>query len=337
MKKKIVIIGGAGFIGHNLALKLSSEYKVVIIDFLKVNNIGSINTIKSEKKKLYKKILLERLRLLKKSKVKILKVDCREYKKLSKILTKVNPDYIYHLAAVAHANVSNKDPFSTFDHSLRTLENSLDASRSLKNLKRFVFISSSMVYGNFKKKIVSENETCEPLGIYGGLKFGAEKMVIGYNQVFKIPYNIIRPSALYGERCISRRVVQIFVENALKGEKLCINDDGKERLDFTYIDDLTSCMIKIIKTEKAKNQLFNITYGKSRSINDLVNVIKKHVKKVDVESIKRDKLMPYRGTLSNKKIKKTLNFNPKFNLEKGVKKLILWYQNNHLNELKKED
>tara|TARA_Y100001958_G_C21247329_1_gene578500 strand:+ start:901 stop:1914 length:1014 start_codon:yes stop_codon:yes gene_type:complete len=337
MKKKILLIGGAGFIGHNLALKLSKNYKVTIIDFLKINNIKSIKSIDKKNRYLYKKILNERLKLLKKNKVKIIKDDCRNYKKLSITISKINPNFIYHLAAVAHANVSNKDPFSTFDHSLRTLENSLDASRSLKKLERFIFISSSMVYGNFTKKTVDEIDRCEPLGIYGGLKFAAEKMVIGYNQVFNIPYNIIRPSALYGERCVSRRVVQIFIENALKGNELLINDDGKERLDFTYIEDLTDCMVKMIKIKKSKNMLFNITFGNSRTINELVNIIKTYIKNVKVRSIKRDKLMPYRGTLSNQKIGKVLKFYPKYNLETGVKKLIEWYKLNYKNEFKKKN
>ena len=72
-----------------------------------------------------------------------------------------------------------------------------------------------MVYGNFTSEKVNEKTVCEPLGIYGALKFSGEKMVIAYNQVFELPYTIIRPSALYGERCISRRVGQIFIENAL--------------------------------------------------------------------------------------------------------------------------
>lgn len=330
--KKVILVGGAGFIGHNLAIKLNKKYEVIIIDFLKVNNIKSINQFSPINKKLYKKILHERLRILKKNKIKIINIDCRNYRQVSQIINKIQPDFIYHLAAVAHANISNKDPFSTFDHSLRTLENSLDAARSLKSLKRFVYISSSMIYGNFKKKTVNEDDLCEPLGIYAALKLEGEKLVIGYNQVFNLPYNIIRPSALYGERCVSRRVVQVFVENALSGKELIINDDGKEKLDFTNIEDLTNCMKAVIEKPGAKNHLFNITFGKARSINELVKIIKKHIKNAKIISQKRDKLMPFRGTLSNRKAKKILNFKPKINLEKGVLQLIKWYKSNHLNE-----
>ena len=91
-------------------------------------------------------------------------------------------------------NRSNKDPYTTFDNSLRTLENALDASRN--RIKKFIYLSSSMVYGNFKTKEVDEETNCNPIGIYGALKFSGEKIVIAYNQVFDLPYTIIRPSAL---------------------------------------------------------------------------------------------------------------------------------------------
>ena len=121
----------------------------------------------------------------------------------------------------------------------------------------------------------SQKNIPEPLGIYAALKFSAEKIIIGYNQVFKLPYTIIRPSALYGERCISRRVGQIFIENALLKKDIVIDGDGEEKLDFTYIEDLTDGIIQVIKNNKSKNQIFNLTYGKGRKINDLITILKK--------------------------------------------------------------
>ena len=94
-----------------------------------------------------------------------------------------------------------------------------------------------MVYGHFKEEFVNEESICEPIGIYGALKFGGEKLVIAYNQVFDLPYTIIRPSALYGERCVSCRVGQIFIENALTTGEIMISGDGADSLDFTYIGD----------------------------------------------------------------------------------------------------
>jgi len=99
--------------------------------------------------------------------------------------------------------------FSTFDHSFRTLENALDAGRS--DGVHFIYFSSSMVYGNFDGDAVREDRQCEPLGIYGALKFGVKNWS-SHTTVFGLPYTIVRPSALYGERCVSRRVGQAFIE-----------------------------------------------------------------------------------------------------------------------------
>ena len=135
-----------------------------------------------------------------------------------KVILEINPDIVIHLAAVSHANKSNKDPHSTFDHSLRTLENTLDFCKT--NKIHVIYLSSSMVYGNFNSKDVDENTTCKPMGIYGTLKYSGELIVKAYNQVFDLPYTIVRPSALYGERCVSRRVGQIFIENAFKKQEI---------------------------------------------------------------------------------------------------------------------
>ena len=103
--------------------------------------------------------------------------------------------------------------------------------------------------------------------------------------------------------------------------------DGKEFLDFTYIDDLVQGIyLSMIKT-KSLNEIFNITYGKSKSLIDLINIIKKNINNVVVKKVERDKLMPFRGTLSVKKAEKLLGYKPKFNLERGVPKLIKWYEN----------
>ena len=85
--------------------------------------------------------------------------------------------------------------------------------------------------------------------------------MIAYQQVFDLPYTIVRPSALYGPRCVSRRVGQIFIEEALAGRPLSIDGDGEERLDFTYIDDLVDGLCLAIGHPGARNQIFNLTYG----------------------------------------------------------------------------
>lgn len=326
MNKKIIIIGGAGFIGHNLAIKLKeNNFDVSIIDGLEVNNLTSVigNNDNLPYPLLSKKIIDSRLDLLSENKIPLFVQDARNYHSLSHIISKIKPEVIIHLAAVSHAVRSNKNPYNTFDHSLRTLENALDAVRD--NVKHFIFLSSSMVYGNFKTQEVNEESVCEPIGIYGALKYAAEKIIIAYNQVFNLPYTILRPSALYGERCISRRVGQIFIENALFDKELNINGDGKEKLDFTYIEDLTDGILNIINNKNSINQIFNLTYGEGREINEMINILKESFPKLKVKKVDRDNLMPYRGTLSMNKAKSLLSLKSNWKLEKGYKRYINWY------------
>ena len=326
MNKKIIIIGGAGFIGHNLAIKLKeNSFDVSIVDGLEVNNLTSVigNYDNLPYPLLSKKIIDSRLDLLSEKKIPLYVQDARNYHSLSHIISKIKPEVIIHLAAVSHAVRSNKNPYNTFDHSLRTLENALDAARD--NVKHFIFLSSSMVYGNFKTQEVNEESICEPIGIYGALKYAAEKIIIAYNQVFDLPYTILRPSALYGERCISRRVGQIFIENALFEKELSINGDGKEKLDFTYIEDLTDGILNIINNNNSINQIFNLTYGEGREINEMIDILKESFPKLKVKKVDRDNLMPYRGTLSMNKAKSLLSLKSNWKLEKGYKRYIEWY------------
>lgn len=324
--RKVALIGGAGFIGHNLALELKAQgADVEVIDSLQVNNLMTFTSANTDpNRNLYLHMINQRLDLMSSADIPLHIQDARDYHTLSKILGKIKPEVIVHLAAVSHAGKSNKDPYSTFDHSLRTLENALDYARG--NVQHFIYLSSSMVYGNFLTPEVTEESPLNSLGIYGALKVAGERMVVAYNQVFDLPYTIIRPSALYGPRCVSRRVGQIFIESAMRGESLRVDGDGSERLDFTFIDDLVSGIIQIIRHPAARNQTFNLTYGESRSLNDLAKVVQQEFPTISIQYVERDKLMPFRGTLNVDKAKKLIGYSPSNPIEKGFKKYIQWYK-----------
>lgn len=326
--RKVALIGGMGFIGHNLALALKRQgADVAVIDSLQVNNLlmfHSSSTV-TNNRKLYMRMINQRLDLLRDVDIPVFIHDARDYHILGRVIDEVKPQVLVHLAAISHAKRSNKDPFSTFDHNLRTLENALDCARSCQ-VEHFIFFSSSMVYGNFQSEQVDEEHPLNPIGIYGALKLGGEKLVIAYQQVFDLPYTIIRPSALYGPRCVSRRVIQIFIENALSGQKLRIDGDGSEKLDFTYIDDLVQGVCLTIQKPAARNQVFNLTYGSARSIGDMAKVIKKHFPQVEMESVPRDGLMPFRGTMSIDKAKSLLGYAPQNPIEVGIDKYVDWYR-----------
>lgn len=325
--RRIVVIGGAGFIGHHLALALVERgADVHVLDGLQVNNMLSIASsgLPPAMRELYMRMLNERIDLLREANVPLYVQDARDYHALSRLLSEIEPDVIVHAAAVAHAGQSNKDPYSTFDHSLRTLENALDWSRD--TLPHFIFLSSSMVYGNFSSGEVDEDHPLSPIGIYGALKVAGEKIVIGYQQVFGMPYTIVRPSALYGPRCVSRRVGQRFIESALEGQSLRIEGDGTDRLDFTYIDDLVDGLMLVIEHPESRNEVFNLTYGSSRSIAEIAGIVQDAFPNVSLEWLERDDLVPVRGTLSVEKARRRLGYEPTNPVELGFPKYIEWYR-----------
>lgn len=326
--RRITLIGGAGFIGHHLALALAKQGAVVsIVDSMQHNNLLAFTSKMPElpRQDMYLRIIQERLSLLNQAQIRVIPIDARDYHGLSRVLTDLNPQVIIQLAAIAHAGRSNKDPYSTFDNSLVTLENALDFARGMA-VEQFVFFSSSMVYGNFLTEEVDEEHPLNPIGIYGALKVAGEKLVIAYNQVFNLPYTIIRPSALYGPRCVSRRVGQIFIESALEGATLRVDGDGSERLDFTFIDDLTDGILLVLQCPEAYNQIFNLTYGRSRSIADLLAIVRQFFPEANVEHVGRDNLMPFRGTLNIQRARDLLGYAPTRSIEVGMAQYIEWYR-----------
>ena len=331
MKKKVLILGGLGFIGHNLALHLKKKkYNVCIFDSLSVNNFLNIifKAYTSQKiKERHLNFLLKRYELLKKEKIKTFILDIKNREKTSIEMSKFEPDVIVHLSSVSSSIISNQKPFLSYDNQIRSLLVALDWIKNSKNIKKkhLVMASSSTVYGDFKKKTVKEDEALKPTGTYPTAKYVSEKILKDHAKFFGYKYTIVRPSALYGEGCISGRVTQKFLEDALLGKKLRLMGNGK--LDFTNIADLVYGIELIIKNRKSHNETFNITYGKARPVSLLTKILKEYFPKLKVEVTKMDRSRPIRGTLSIKKAKKLLNYKPKVKLEAGYKKYIEHYLN----------
>ena len=166
---------------------------------------------------------------------------------------------------------------------------------------------------------VSEDHPLDPIGIYGALKLGGEKLVIAYNQVFDMPYTIVRPSALYGPRCVSRRVSQAFIESAIVGDTSA-RRRRRRREDRLHLHRRRRrWRHPCIEHDGARNEIFNMTAGKGRSLRDLVTLVQSHFPEIEVEYVERDRLRPYRGTLSMDKARELIGHVPQVELEDGLR------------------
>ena len=329
---KILLLGGAGFIGHNLAIHLKKlSPNIFVLDNLMFNSlIDNVYDWKNNlnQTKLYRNFLMQRFDLMRKAKIQMINADARNINDMNRIFHEIKPTKIIHLCAISSAIKARQNPTLCFDLQLNTLKNSLELCRqNLKSINQFMFISSSTVYGDFESSEVDENTRPKPKGIYANTKYMGERLVRVYNNQYGLGTTIIRPSALYGERCVSQRVSQLFIENALLGKKLNLEGGGDGRLDFTYIDDLVDGIIRSLAFHKGPNtsQTFNITYGNSRTIKELSDIIKDQIPSVKCNITSRVKDKPIRGTLSTKRAEEILKFKSKWPLKTGYKKYIKWY------------
>ena len=317
---KYVLVGGAGLIGHSLALNLKAHnHEVTCIDSLMVNNLLTL------KKQEYVPFVEERLALLEHAGIPLIRTDAKDYQSLSPTIAHYKPDVIVHLAAVAHITVANDQPHMTYENSLQTLWNSLDVARNIGC--GLMYFSSSTVYGDFSQPVIDETEELTPFGIYGNAKQAGERLVRSYNQTYGMPAVIIRPQALYGPRCVSRRVTQIFAENAIRGEPITIHGDGSEEHDFTYIDDLVQGLrlaLTKLDYEPGMMKTYNLTGESATSLERLKDII---VKRFPTEVVYGDKDpdKPSRGTMSCKRIRDELGYEPQYDIERGMNAYLDWY------------
>lgn len=317
--KRVLVNGGAGFIGHHLCIELKKHnYEPIAID--------RMDQLKyHDDMKYYKAFVKERLTLLDQHDIDLITVDTNDSKRYKEVLEEHDPIMIYHMNAIASAIICQRNPSWAFSENLANVEKILECIRTTNPDIRFVFSSSSVAYGEFEKDYVTEETPLRPINVYGLTKKNSEELIQLYNKNFSIPYAIIRPSALYGPRCVNRRVSQIMIENILENKPIYLFDGGKEKLDFSYVDDTVQGFFKAGTSPNGLNQIFNITYGEARPVSQLVDVLEDYFPNIEVLHKKRDTTMPKRGTLKVDKARKLIGYEPENPIEIGYKKYIEWY------------
>ena len=321
--EKIFITGGLGFVGSMLCRKfLEAGDMVVVYDAFR----SYLSPLIDQNYSLYFKKRYEGLE----NKIEVIHGDVRDYVLLSDSIKKVQPDRIIHAAAFPIADLSDKYPHEAVAVTYNGVHNILEASKNLA-LKRFVLISSSMVYGDFKYKPCDESHSTEPKGIYGSTKLGSEILTKTYGRRYKFPYTIVRPSAIYGPTDCNRRVTQLFLENAIKGEPIVLHEGGRAELDFTYVDDAAHGIFLAAKHENAANETFNITYGQGRTLQELAEIVKQHFPAVEIvyKEIPEGEQRPSRGALDISRARNLIGYKPQYSLEEGINRYVDFLRDIH--------
>ena len=323
MSKKILVTGGAGFIGSHLVDALIERgYKVVVIDNLSTGKKENLNPAFFKKSKVS-------------AKAKFYKVDiCSP--KVSEIFAKEKPEIVFHLAAQINVRKSVEDPISDAKTnilgSLNIIKSfireigvqSLEHSRNSK----FIFASSGgAIYGKVQKIPTPENYLPNPISPYGIAKLTIERYLKFYKETFGLNFISLRFANVYGPRQDPKGeagVVSIFIDKILKRERPIIFGSGNQTRDFVFVEDVVSALLKAIEYQGNK-EVFNIGTGIETSINELEELISKIIdKKIQpkFEPAKPGDLK--RSCLDISLAKKELKWKPKYNLENGLKKTIKW-------------
>jgi nucleoside-diphosphate-sugar epimerase len=308
--ERIFVTGGAGLIGSNIAKRLVAEgHDVMIYDsFTAFISPFQVNYAANIERR-----FPPELRGL-----AITRGDVRHRGFLQRTLDDYQPTRVIHLAALPIADLSNRFSEEAMESNLIATVTLLDAVAGLRDLRRLVYTSSSMVYGDFQYAPADEDHPKAPKDVYGGTKFAGEVMVGAYGRRFGIPYTIIRPSAVYGPTDVNRRVTQIFVENALRGQPIVLHNGGVSKLDFTHVSDVADGFVRATLSERSLNRIYNITRGRGRSLRELAEIVAKLVPGTRFEERPPDMLRPERDALSIERAREDLGFEPKVDLEDGM-------------------
>jgi len=321
--KTYFITGGEGFIGYHICKMLLKEKSNFIVSFDAQKHYIPLDKSNWMFYQMYRVKTLQNKNLIR------IRGDTTDRGLLKEKLEAYQPDIIIHLAALPIANISDNYPEEARRNILDGTITLLDVLREATfNFERFLYTSSSMVYGNFLRdengEIIpaKEDQICNPIGLYGAMKLAGEYVTKAYHNRFKIPYTVIRPSAVYGPTDCNRRVTEIFIYNALKGKELVLDNGGLHKLDFSYVEDVAKGFILAANSNEAVNNIFNITRGEGRSIKKLAEITASIIPNTKLIVKKTDVYRPNRGALDISKAKKLIGYNPKYSLKEGMKKYI---------------
>ena len=311
---KILVAGGKGFIGSYVVEKLCNlGHQIHVLDNEETYDLISRNNLQ----KLYQ----WRQRNWNKSVSGMVGCVTDRNSVLSAFSTR--PDVVIHLASYPRARIVNENPIVGVNNIIGGTINLLDHCRHF-DVKRFVFVSSSMIYGDFDDG-VKENANTKPTSVYGEAKLASERFCKHFEKYFGLEYVIVRPSGVYGPGDTNDRVVSKFLCQAKNNHDILCHT-GVNKVDFTYVEDAADGIIKSALVEEAKNLSFNIGSGQGTELNNIAGeIVSMCGSASNIKHVEKESIYPRRGALDVSRAVDILGYQPRVKLIQGLKKLKEWH------------
>ena len=312
---RYLVTGGAGFIGHNVVKVLEQMgHECIIMD--SITDYGFVNQ--------------EELTYLKQERNKRIRagihhVDLRDHDGVKGVMGSFDFHGVIHLASFPRQKVFAKNPIWGADVMGTGLINLLEWTKAYK-IPKFVYVSSSMVYGDFRDG-VRETADCCPAGQYGIMKYMGERLVEDYSRRGAFDYTIVRPSAVYGELDVEDRVVSKFMLAAMRDQTITVRG-ANESLDFTHVDDVAQGIALATVKQEANGNTYNMTRcaGKQITLLDAAALCIKIAGKGKIDIQDKDPHFPSRGRLNIDRARQELGYNPTVNVKEGFKRYHKWFK-----------
>ena len=313
----IAVVGGLGFIGHQVTrLLLEAGCEVHVIDACKPYESST------ECEAAYRKKLEKRLPSVKGATVHT--TDILDAEKLCDVIAEASPRTIIHLASIPTAGIALRDPSGTASQMVTGTANLLEAARQ-NSIQRFLYVSSSMVYGDFEQNPAPESHPKQCQDIYGNLKLASERLAQAYQALHGMECVTVRPMAVYGPTGNEEFVVTKFVRAALEGRPLVINGE-ETSLDLTFVEDTARGIVLAATQSGSSGGIFNITAGRPRRLTEVADLLSKMIGDVEIEVRDREAHYPKRGGLSIECARARLGYEPAYDLESGLEKMVDAYR-----------
>ena len=310
----ILVTGGLGFIGHNVVKLLQDQGHTTSV----IDNRTTYEMIPQAE---LDYLMAERLKKIQLSPSHLYNRDICNRESIDDIFEIEQPEVVIHMASFPRQKVVNADPAWGARVMMEGLINVLESAKK-HHVKRVVYISSSMVYGDFKDD-VTEDAVCRPQGQYGIMKLTGEELVKDYTRRGYFDHIIIRPSAVYGPLDVEDRVVSKFMLAAMRGGVLRVNGSS-ETLDFTYVDDIADGIVAAVLSDNTENKTYNITKSHSVTLLKAAQMALELAGGGMLEVCPKDSAYPSRGSLNIDAARQDFGYSPKVDVEEGFKIYYEW-------------